>query len=186
MKTQRRQHSQPYTPPTPLSIYCLRLPTSEHTKRVLLYSFRVCITFPALWIHEIPQRPYPLPYVPPTPISISSLRQPACKCTKRSCLNSFHIRITLPAVQIHQYSTAPTLSAIRPSYTCFHLFPVSTCLKIHETSSNELVSRSCNLPSPTDVRKLNSAHTRSYTPLLRPFSSIPRINLPPNSQNEFI
>ena len=75
--------------------------------------------------------------VPPTPISINSLHQPASKCTKWFCLNSFFICITLPAVQIHQYSMTPTLSAICPSYTHFHLFPASTCLGIREMSSNE-------------------------------------------------
>ena len=41
-----------HMPPTPLYIYSLYLPTSKHMKHILLISFHVCITFPALWIHN--------------------------------------------------------------------------------------------------------------------------------------
>lgn len=132
---QHCQNSQPYTPPTQLSIYSLHLPTSRYMKPVLLKLLCVCITFTALWTHE--------------------------------------------------NSTGPTPSAICPSYTYFHLFPVSTCLQMQETCSFELVLCSCNIPIPMDTQNLNSTHTLCHMPLLHPFLLIPCINLPPNETYSF-
>ena len=125
----------------------------------------------------------PLPHF--LPIPINSQRQHASKGTKRFLLNSFHVRMTFSASRIRKNSRAPTLSAIRPSYTHFPLFPMSTHLEMHETSSSELISCLCNILSPPDTRKHNVANILSHTRLLPHFLPIPCAYPPPNAQNEF-
>ena len=108
---------------------------------------------------KIQQGPHPLPYVPPIPISIYSLCQLAFKCRRHVHLNLFCVHVTFLSLWIHKISTAPTLSAICPSYTHFYWFPASTFLQMKHIHLNLFC---------VWVAWSNGTNTVSHIPLLPP------------------
>ena len=104
------------------------------------------------------------PYPPHTRLSINSLHQPTSKHMKRVLWNLFCLAITFLALWIHENTTTPTLSATPPSYPTYRLFPASTPLRMHETSSFNLVSCLRNFSSHTHITTCNSLDTLHHTP----------------------